>query len=530
MTERPLPGSSTPWDEWLIHHFPRAVTAPFAPRHRALWDWLDALVPGTAPRPFVGIWGRGGAKSSTVEMGAARLCARLTRRFVLYVCEGQDQANKHIAAISNKLEILGVDRATNKFGRVRSWNMEQLRTANGFNVVAMGLDTAARGVKLDDFRPDLIIFDDVDGLHDSIQVTQKKVESITQSILPAGSPDCAVLFVQNLIHANSIASQLADGRADFLFNRLPVVVHPAVTGLAYETDESGETPLYRITAGEATWEGQPLSVCEQQMNTWGLRAFLREAQHDVHASGSQFFPEFQGLDYGGPGLDGRHVILPDDIPAHWQMFGGLDWGYRAPFCFLLGAVDEHGDVVIIDEVFAPRLTNPEQAEAVKRCILSHGRRLGDVQIAADPAMWAKKVRGDGIAEADIEAFWSAGLDCVQANNNRAHGFSNLRNYFAAPRGIRIYKGRCPNLLRTLPAAVYSKTKVEDLDDDADLPPGHMDAVAALRYALGQRVRASKALPVEKTQGEIDAEVAAVHRARLVARLVGHKVETEEWSL
>ena len=466
-----------------------------------MWDWIEALRPGAAPRPFVGIWGRGGAKSSTVEMGAARLCAKLTRRFVLYVSEGQDQANKHVEAISNKLETLGVDRATNKFGRVRSWRMDQLRTANGFSVVAMGLDTAARGVKLDDFRPDLIIFDDVDGRHDSVAVTQKKIESITESILPAGSADCAVLFMQNKIHANSMASQLADGRADFLINRLPVKVHPAVVGLKYETVSQGSAgnetdPVYKITDGAATWPGQPIAVCEQQINTWGLKAFLRESQHEVNVSRSQFFAEFQGIDYGGPGIDGKHVCLPFDIPAHWQPLEGMDWGYRAPFCHLLGFVDEAGGVVIVDEVYQPRLLNPEQADAVVRKKAQHSVPKSSL-IACDPAMWAKKVRADGIGRADIEDFWAAGLACVEANNNRTHGFNNVRSSLGMPGGLRIFKGRCPNLIRSLSLAVFSKTRPEDLDDDADLPPGHMDAVNTLRYLLMTRPRPAPPDPANR---------------------------------
>lgn len=501
------------------------MSAPFADRHVALWEWIEALTPGIAPRPFVGIWGRGGAKSSTVEMGAARVCAKLSRRFVLYVSEGQDQANKHVASISAKLEELGIDRATNRFGRVKSWRMDQLRTANGFSVVAMGLDTAARGVKLDDFRPDLIIFDDVDGRHDSPDVTQKKIESITESILPAGSTDCAVLFMQNKIHANSIASQLADGRADFLINRLPVIVHPAVTGLEYETQDVDGEALYRITAGTPTWEGQSLTVCEQQMNTWGLRAFLREAQHDVHVSGSQFFPEFQGLDYAGPGRDGRHICPAGDLPTHWVYFGGLDWGYRAPFCFILNGADERGKVIAVDEVYGPRMTNPDQAAAVVKCILGNGLRLSEVLITADPAMWAKKVSGEGIAKADIEDFWAAGLNCVQANNNRLHGFSNLRDYFSRPDMFQVMKGKCPNLLRNITNAVYSKTKFEDLDDDADLAPGHMDALNAERYGLGQRMLVAK--PV-KTAEQLEQErEQELYRARL-ERLVGHDRQQEGW--
>ena len=384
------------------------------------------------------------------------------------------------------MERIGIERAVNKYGLARGWSSNLLRTANGCNVLAFGLDAGARGVKLDEVRPDLIILDDVDDLEDSAEGIAKKYRTITQTVLPTGAKDAAVVFVQNLIHPRSIMAQTLSGEADMLRRRLQSPLVKAVEHLEYEGDGDGG---YRVTGGEATWAGKPLETCEAEINKFGLVSFLRECQHEGNVGG-QFFPEFEGMDYKGPGLDGRHVCLPEDIPAHWTKFGGLDWGYRAPFCFELFAVDERGNVSAIDEVYQPRLTNPQQAEAVRKCLVANGCNPSDVLITADPAMWAKKVDADGIAKADIEAFWAAGLRCVPANNNRQHGFSNFRDYLAKPGAFRAFKGKCSNLIRTMSLAVYSKTKTEDLDDDADSPPGHMDAVNAARYGLGQRILSS----------------------------------------
>jgi len=62
----------------------------------------------------------------------------------------------------------------------------------------------------------------------------KKIDILTKTILPAGSPDCAILFIQNLIHPESIASRLVDGRADFLSERIVSGPYPAIEGLTYE--------------------------------------------------------------------------------------------------------------------------------------------------------------------------------------------------------------------------------------------------------------------------------------------------------
>ena len=270
------------WHAWVDTCVASYASAPFARRHIDLWDWLTALTPNERPRSRVEIWPRGGAKSTSTELGCVWACERKARRFVLYVCGTQDQADKHVQSIATILEEIGVQRALNLYGLSKGWRHSELRTANDFNVVAYGLDSAMRGIKIDKYRPDLIVFDDIDDRHDAPEVTKKKIEAITQTVLPAGSHDCAVLFIQNRVHSKSVASQLADGVADFMLDRV-VTEEPAVRGLKHDpvVDDAGTTVGYRITHGSPTWEGQGIAICEQQMSLWGVRAFEREAQHVV---------------------------------------------------------------------------------------------------------------------------------------------------------------------------------------------------------------------------------------------------------
>lgn len=273
-----------PWRDWIARYVPGYVTASMAERHVRVWDWFEALTPGVRPRARVEVWPRGGGKSSTIEMACAKLgsAPQPRRRFVLYVSETQMQADAHVQAIGDILEDVGVSRALTKYKTSRGWTQQRLRASNGFNVQAFGLDAGLRGIKLDDARPDVIIFDDIDGRHDTAATVQKKIDTITTTILPAGSSDVAVIVVQNLVHEDSIVARLADGLADFLHDREPSTVEPAVEGLQIERQEQPDgSPRYVITAGTATWAGQSLATCEQQLNEWGVGAFRREAQHEV---------------------------------------------------------------------------------------------------------------------------------------------------------------------------------------------------------------------------------------------------------
>lgn len=278
------------WQDWCTTLFPETFNQPFAQRHIELWQWIAGLRSGLKPKAFIGLWGRGGAKSTNAETGLIHSGALEHRKFALYVSSTQLKADGHVSSISSKLEKDNFKkyyrkmsrRAVNQYGSAKGWRRELLRCDNGFTVQSFGLDTGLRGIKVDDYRPDIIIIDDVDELHESVSVTMKKERIITDTILPSGSSDCAILFVQNLIHPDSIASRLYDNRADFLRNRIVSGLYPAIDGLAYEQRADG---LFYITAGTATWEGQSLQVCQEQVNDWGISAFLRESQHAVEHTG-----------------------------------------------------------------------------------------------------------------------------------------------------------------------------------------------------------------------------------------------------
>ena len=278
------------WKDWCYTVFPKYFFGKFAKRHEEMWEWAEAIQPNVRPKAFLGIWGRGGAKSTNAEGIVIRLGSTKKRKYCWYISSTQDKADSHVENIASMLESENFGkydskmsrRLLSKYGSSKGWRRNRLRTANGFTVESLGLDTGARGIKIEEARPDLIVFDDVDELHDSTVTVLKKIATISKTILPSGSADCAVLFIQNLISPDSVISRLLDGRADFLQNRIVSGPHPAIENLAYELDDEGR---YIITSGEATWEGQSLETCQQQIWDWGLSSFLSESQHDVDKNG-----------------------------------------------------------------------------------------------------------------------------------------------------------------------------------------------------------------------------------------------------
>jgi hypothetical protein len=165
----------------------------------------------------------------------------------------------------------------NKIGTLQGWRHNRLWTAGGFVIDAIGIDSAKRGAKLDWQRPDLLCPDDIDNEHDTAQAVKKKIKTLTRRLILAGSKELAVICAQNLVHSDSIFSQLADGRATFLARRKVSGPHPALTGFAYET-RHGKTV---ITAGEPTWVGQTVEDCQRIIDDADVESFLIECQHEV---------------------------------------------------------------------------------------------------------------------------------------------------------------------------------------------------------------------------------------------------------
>lgn len=291
--------SEDDWRAWLGLVFTGYVDRGFAPYHAEFWGWVWSLKLGDRARPFVGIWARGFGKSTSVELACAAVTARRSRKYALYVCETQEQADDHVSNVAGMIESPAfaaaypdaAARKVGKYGNVRGWRRNRLRTGSGFTLDAIGLDTAARGVKMDEDRPDLLIFDDLDGKFDGPATTEKKITTLTHTLIPAESDAPAVLGAQNLVIPDGIFARLADGRADFLADRIVSGPHPAIANLVIEQRDGRAT----IVDGEPTWPTMGIAVCQTMLDDMGLTAFLAEAQHQVDAPAGGMFNhlEFQ---------------------------------------------------------------------------------------------------------------------------------------------------------------------------------------------------------------------------------------------
>ena len=322
-------------ESWIKTVYPHLKLAPSGDRHFQMWEWAQNVQRGKRPRPFVAIWPRGSGKSTTAEIITTYLGAAGDRKYVWYVSGTQSLADLHVESVGALLESptfshfypMMSQRAVGKFGSVKGWRRNRLRAANGFIIDALGIDSGARGSKVEEQRPDLIILDDIDDGVDSDDAIAKKIETITHGILPAGSQDVAILAIQNLISKRGFFGKMTNGTADYLTDRIMSGPFPAVYNLQTQNIDGRNI----IVGGEPSWVGQTLSICQNQIDSWGISAFLKEAQHEIKDEGSLFANiEFQYCEFDKiPELVRTIVVVDpavtstDRSDSHGIAIGGL---------------------------------------------------------------------------------------------------------------------------------------------------------------------------------------------------------------
>jgi len=160
------------------------------------------------------------AKSTIVTMEFVLFCTcyRL-ERFIVIISNTKEQATGFLRDIKHELETN--ERLVQDFPDVcdierkpkpSPWKESEIITRNGIKVMALGTGQQIRGRRNREFRPSLIILDDIEE-NESIQDADSyhKLEDwLTKSVLKAGTSSTNVIFVGTIHHYASLLAQFTD--------------------------------------------------------------------------------------------------------------------------------------------------------------------------------------------------------------------------------------------------------------------------------------------------------------------------------
>jgi hypothetical protein len=179
----------------------------------------------------------------------------------------------------------------------------------------------------------------------------------------------------------------------------------------------------------------------------------------------EYFCSFQALEgLVFPELEKRCAIdaVAFGSPLTGRRVGGIDFGFRNPFCALWGVLDRD-DVLWLDgEIYEREAALHQLAARLPR----------DVTWYADPA-----------GATEINELRLAGFTVRRGKNDLRAGIAAVTARIETER-LRIHRQRCPNLLTE--AALYRYPTHQDGTATTEKPiDAHNHALAALRYLVSQ---------------------------------------------
>lgn len=169
-----------------------------------------------------------------------------------------------------------------------------------------------------------------------------------------------------------------------------------------------------------------------------------------------------------------HVIDPFDIPPHWRIIRGYDFGYSKPFSVGWYAVDPDGTLYRIAELYGCNGTPNaglnwdagRQAREIAEVEHTHPNLIGrHISGIADPAIFEES-HGESIAE----IMRREGILFDPADHQRIAGKMQVHSRLAFDDNGKpsLYVFRtCKHFIRTIPALCYDQTRVEDIDTDME---------------------------------------------------------------
>ncbi|QEK04693.1 hypothetical protein [Treponema phagedenis] len=173
-------------------------------------EYHSLLIPTEKLKAVVDIEPRGFSKSTRWAL-AYPLWRLLFKKnnFVCIFCATQDMANRALQSIKDEIE--GNEIIFEDFGAMEGsiWKSDFLSFKNGTAIKSFGAGAAVRGVKFRQYRPDLIICDDIlkDEAARTFSQRQKIYNWFLRAVMPLGQ-DTFTIIINTIFHSDDLPSRL----------------------------------------------------------------------------------------------------------------------------------------------------------------------------------------------------------------------------------------------------------------------------------------------------------------------------------
>lgn len=260
--------------------FPKTFRKRSPSYHREVYDLLeDARSRQTAIQVF-----RGGAKTTILRAFASRRIAYDISRTILFVSNAEDQAISSIQWIKNRVDHNKPWASFYGLKRGKKWrdDFAQILHESGAvtTLLPKGITGQVRGINIDDYRPDLIVVDDMDTEETTATPTQRQKQSdllfgaLLKSLASSEDiPSAKLVMLQTPLNPED---QISTCMKDPSFQKTTVSCF----------DENGKSTWEDMFSTEFLQKDKEAHIARQQTSLW-----LREMECKLVARESSDFRE-----------------------------------------------------------------------------------------------------------------------------------------------------------------------------------------------------------------------------------------------
>lgn len=211
-------------------YFPHYIEYPTAEFQREIF----AFTQDNNYQQVVIVAFRGSAKSTIVTLSNPiwSIVGKQQKKFILIVSQTQQQAKFHLSNIRDELEQNALLR--HDFGiRVEhedEWTQDSLVISKyGARIHSVSIGESMRGLRERQYRPDLIICDDIEDLN-SVKTQDSRdytFDWFNKTLVPMGKPDTKIMIIGNLLHEDSFIKRMEEkiknNPKDKIFKAYPLI-------------------------------------------------------------------------------------------------------------------------------------------------------------------------------------------------------------------------------------------------------------------------------------------------------------------
>jgi predicted phage terminase large subunit-like protein len=210
---------------------PHYVTYPTAEFQREIFEMTE----DKKNKNLFIVASRGSAKSTIITMSFPiwAILGKQQKKFVLILCQTRHQAKQHMINLKQELE--SNELLKNDLGPFREegdseWGTTSLVFSRlNARISVASSEQSIRGLRHNQYRPDLIIGDDVEDMNSTRtrEGRDKTYQWLTSEVIPCGDRNTRLVIVGNLLHEDSLLMRLKqdlkEGKIDGHFLSYPLV-------------------------------------------------------------------------------------------------------------------------------------------------------------------------------------------------------------------------------------------------------------------------------------------------------------------